>query len=915
MKIPRKSRLFIALAIFALLSLAAMTNGSPGISLTTFAVPVPGTTSVYLEDFTGNTFYDGGASTADGWGQGSITSSRIFSITLLDNYTTNFPVMGVDVQGRKVYVATQGSSALYPSNKILDLTNPDNLRLLSERNSLTDLICGRISGDIFYAGRTTGGIARYNVSDPFGYAVAPVYLGTVSLDGATTDIEVQGHFVYATAVGSAASDAFRIIDFEDPVAPVVLPTIWSSVTTQGLAVEGQIAYLAESQWGLYLCNVSNPYFVTEPDNVDTPGNATDVLVDGSIAYVADGPSGVQVVDVTNPTDISIIGSVDTPGNARRLALHGNTLFVADEDGGVQIFDVTSPAHPTYITEISIPMAYDIDLYEGVLVVGTNNAVLTYRVGDLIPNLVHIASLGGGYDFNDIRIQGDVAFVAGGIDGLLSIDISDPASPVLLDSHVYAPNRFYRRLDIQGHLAFVCDYPFGGIRVYDISDPTDLKYLSTWSLSYPLDVAVAGEVVFVADGTYGAYLGNASDPFSNPTLISFYDLGVDPNVTSVWVQGHHLYAVSNTTSSVSNVAVFDLTDLQNIQPTDISSMAQVHTGIFVDGDVAYISDIGYSVIWNMTDPWNIFFSDTTSASSGSILGTWGFGPYMFTANNTAGIAIFNATSITAMTLDRSASAGSNATQLVTHGDYVYVASRGTLEILRFFESIAGAYNTGPSIAQSLAVDSTTETIVEATLTVNAMLPFGTQIGWELSANGGADWDAVTPGVLHAFTHQGSDLRFRAVLDTNRRDVSAHLFNITIAYTHTQPPTAPVLDDPGVTLPAGDIVITWAASTDPDGTVASYELQSSNTVGFSTILATYPTTMTTHTVSAPTSGDFFFRVRAIDDDGARGPWSNVEDITITGGTPPPPPIPGFPIEAIALGAIFALTFGVLYRRRKR
>jgi hypothetical protein len=43
--------------------------------------------------------------------------------------------------------------------------------------------------------------------------------------------------------------------------------------------------------------------------------------------------------------------------------------------------------------------------------------------------------------------------------------------------------------------------------------------------------------------------------------------------------------------------------------------------------------------------------------------------------------------------------------------------------------------------------------------------------------------------------------------------------------------------------------------------------------------------------------------------------VEDITITGGLPPPPPIPGFPIEAIIIGALFALSFGVLYRRRKR
>lgn len=69
-----------------------------------------------------------------------------------------------------------------------------------------------------------------------------------------------------------------------------------------------------------------------------------------------------------------------------------------------------------------------------------------------------------------------------------------------------------------------------------------------------------------------------------------------------------------------------------------------------------------------------------------------------------------------------------------------------------------------------------------------------------------------------------------------------------------------------------------------------------------------------MGAPTAGEFFFWVRAIDDDGAYSPWSNVESIVITGGLPPPP-IPGFPIGAIVLGVVLALGIGVVYRRRKR
>jgi hypothetical protein len=94
-----------------------------------------------------------------------------------------------------------------------------------------------------------------------------------------------------------------------------------------------------------------------------------------------------------------------------------------------------------------------------------------------------------------------------------------------------------------------------------------------------------------------------------------------------------------------------------------------------------------------------------------------------------------------------------------------------------------------------------------------------------------------------------------------------------------------------------------------------IQSSNDAGFAVILATYTTTGTSYNVTAPTSGTFYFRVGAVDNDGVLGPWSNIEDINIVGGLPPPPPIPGFPIEAIIIGAVAALGLGAYYRRRKR
>jgi len=282
-----------------------------------------------------------------------------------------------------------------------------------------------------------------------------------------------------------------------------------------------------------------------------------------------------------------------------------------------------------------------------------------------------------------------------------------------------------------------------------------------------------------------------------------------------------------------------------------------------------------------------------------------------------------------------------------------------------------------------------------------------------------WEAVTPGVEHTFTNPGKDLRWRAALSTPQDFLSPHIYNLTITYTYNDPPTAPTLNDPGdvdidgnftvswstATDPDGTVAkyqlqmsmdssfatldgewnvtdtshslinlasatyyfrvravdddgepgpwsntesirvnaaptaptlndpgdtdddgaftVSWSTATDPDGTVAKYQLQMSTSSSFTTITDEWNVTSTSKDVSGLTDGTYYFRVRAIDDDDAPSGWSNIESITVsiltttttTGGTPTIPPIPGFPFEAVAVGAAAALALVLVARRRRR
>jgi hypothetical protein len=338
-------------------------------------------------------------------------------------------------------------------------------------------------------------------------------------------------------------------------------------------------------------------------------------------------------------------------------------------------------------------------------------------------------------------------------------------------------------------------------------------------------------------------------------------------------------------------------------------------IFVDGDSAYIVDTaggGFFEHWNITDPYNPYYSDYVNSVSGPPLGVWGFGPYALTANYTGGVAIWNTSDINDIRYLGGYADATNAIQLTVAGDYVYVANRTSLVVLRLFRSAAATYIPGPCQARSLEVDTTDRTIENATLTYAGYVPPGTYINFEMSANGGTNWEPVTPGVEHSFTNTGNDLRWRVLPNTDFDDRSVHLYSVNIDYEYNDLPTAPVLTDPGTTDDDGVFPVSWSASTD-DSSIDHYVLQMSDSAAFTTILNTWNPTTTSVDVTVTASGTYHFRVRAIDDDGEAGPWSNDESIDATVPILPPP-IPGFPIEAIALGAILAVGLGLVSRRRK-
>lgn len=732
----------------------------------------------FTEDFTTTTYRDV-TSSAFGWGTGSITNRRDLVITPLDFIASTNPIRAIEVQGKRVYAVQYNPSASAESLNVYDVSDPANIRRTGTRTSLSQLMSIAVEGDAVYAGRGYDFpmIASYYYTDPYS---SGTHLVNTFCDGAVTDIATNGYLVYYTAYNSSSGYSLRVLNAEDPALPINITTSWMSSNALGLEVDGNMLYVAASTEGFYAINVTDQNAFVETGYVNTPGNATDVIIEGNLAYLADGSAGVHVIDINNPTIPTILSTFDTPGYARKLVKQGNTLFVADSGNGVVVLDVANPLHPTEVPGPAIaPFVWDVDLYGGILVVSTNDGLHTFNVGPGITNIANTAFANPftGYDAWDVRVQGNIAIVAAGADGIYTLDVSDPNNPILLDQDVFDGTSFYRKLDVQGNFAYVADYGAGnGMRIYDISDPTNIILVETQGLTYATDIAVYGDVVFIADGPFGVYLFNISDTSSSIILGSF---DIFTNVTALWVQGPHLYLVESIIGApvVASLYIYNIADIQSEVQIGFSSVDAMFYDIYVDGDIGYAADNAWMILYNLTNPTTPVWTTWTNNDS---YGVWGFGPYCL-STGTHGVSLYDSADTTVpVPASSSYPDATGGKQITTHGDFTYVANTSSLVILRHFESLADTYVAGTTFAQSLEIDTLTFGVIKsATLSSVEFLPPGTQADYFLSADGGLNWEAVTPGTPHEFVSKGMDLRWLVEI-TGPRISSAHIYEVSIDF---------------------------------------------------------------------------------------------------------------------------------------
>ncbi|MBZ0269496.1 T9SS type A sorting domain-containing protein, partial [bacterium] len=318
--------------------------------------------------------------------------------------------------------------------------------------------------------------------------------------------------------------------------------------------------------------------------------------------------------------------------------------------------------------------FDTTLYQDV--VGTsadwNTADGELKLFPFAPTLV--GSYGPVANAISVVVSGDLAFLAGGIDGLVILDITDPANPVLLGT--YDTAGVTQSVVVSGDYAFVADAD-PGMLVIDISDPTSPGLLGTYNPPGSVtDVAVAGDVAFVATLSMLRVV-DIGDP-TNPTEIgAFNPAGF---AFGVFVAGNHAFLAEGSDGleilDISNPAV----------PTLVGSYVTpgLARSVVVAGEHAFVTtgSSGLHVI-DVRDPANPMLAgsyDTPGSSSGLFVD----GDRLFVGDGASGLQVFDIIDPALPTLMATYDTPDLAQDVVVAGEHAFVADRTGLQVLRVRE---------------------------------------------------------------------------------------------------------------------------------------------------------------------------------------------------------------------------------------
>ena len=336
---------------------------------------------------------------------------------------------------------------------------------------------------------------------------------TLTLESITTDafpnnamdVCVTGNHAYVADY----TNGLVIVDISDPANPTTVGHFPSRIgnfgytaAAIGVAVSGNYAYVANWYDDLYIIDVTDKTNPTLANTYTIDDGADSITISGDLAFIAAEWAGVDIIDISDPINPVFIGNYNTDDLAEDVAIQNNYAYIADRDDGVIIVDISDLANPSFVSSCDTP--YDANS----IVVSGAYAYVADADDTLIIDISNptAPAIVGQYDTGDawgIALDGNYVYVGDGDNGVVVLNVNDPANPVYAGS--YDTAGYAGGLNIVSNLVYVADDSLVILRTDASSTSGPVHNINKGThyttIQAAIDDASPGDEIHVDSGTY------------------------------------------------------------------------------------------------------------------------------------------------------------------------------------------------------------------------------------------------------------------------------------------------------------------------------------------------------------------------------------------------------------------------------
>lgn len=159
--------------------------------------------------------------------------------------------------------------------------------------------------------------------------------------------------------------------------------------------------------------------------------------------------------------------------------------------------------------------------------------------DPFPVVLHVCEDLSEY-YRELAVQGSYAYIAGNNNGLVVLNISNPAVPSYAGEYNSSVFNGYLQVSVSGNYACVMNMEYD-IEILDISNLSSISEVGKYtSGALANDFVLIGNYLYVAEGSNGLKIIDISNPAS-PVVAGYYKPAFpDPISVTVFVSGQDVY---------------------------------------------------------------------------------------------------------------------------------------------------------------------------------------------------------------------------------------------------------------------------------------------------------------------------------------------------------------------------------------